>query len=386
MIKILHIMSGYGGGISSLVRNLIKSTDCNDIHIDLASFTSYPDFFIEETKAKRVNLYTLQRIRFATLSKCISEFIHILKEGHYDAIHIHITDILALYFSTIAKFYGIRRIIIHAHITNSLDNHGTVKHIKYALYRKITIFAGTEFCSCSKMASVFRFGKNKVIHNKVVHIPNSVDLEKFRDDLSEEDKRSLKNSLKISENTLIIGHVGYFGKQKNHEYMLDLIHEMKNRKLNFKWLFIGVGEYFEDIQNKAKIRQLDSHICFLGRRNDINNLFQIMDVSVLPSLFEGLPTVAIESQAAGTPIVMSTTITPEVDMGLGIVKFCPLSTNKDLWIDSILEMAKFKRISTKRRITTIKNKYFTSSGTAKVYSLFIHHKISHYNLGDPIYE
>lgn len=378
-------MSGYGGGISSFVRNLIKSTDYNDIHIDVASFTTYPDFFIEEVEAKQGNLYTLQRIRFTKLPQCISEFTRILEAKHYDAIHIHITDIPALYFSTIAKYCGIKRIIIHSHTTNNLDNHGIIKHFKYALYRRITTFSGTEFCSCSKMASIFRFGKSMVMHNKVVHIPNSVDLEKFRHNLTEEEKRSLKKSLNIPEDTLIIGHVGYFGKAKNHIYMLDIINEMKNRKINFKWLFIGIGEYFEDIQNIAKKRQLDSYISFLGRRNDINALFQIMDVSVLPSLFEGLPTVAIESQAAGTPVVMSSTITPEADMGLGIVKFCPLTINKSQWIDSIFEMSNIQKISAEQRITTIKNKYFTSIGAAKVYSLFIHHKIKSYNLGDPIY-
>ena len=379
-------MSGYGGGISSLVMNLIKSIDTSDIHIDVASFTTYPDFFIEEAKLKQVKLFTLQRIRISSLHKSVLEFADILKEEHYDAIHIHITDILAVYFSTIARLSGIKRIIIHSHITNCLDNHGVLKSLKYAMYRRITRFAGTEFCSCSKMASAFRFGQTEVDHNKVVHIPNSVDLDKFRYDLTDKEKLSLKRKLNIPEGILVVGHVGYFGKQKNHIYMLDIIEVMMKQNINFKWLFVGTGEYFDEIREKAKRRNLDTNICFLGRRNDINDLFQIMDVSVLPSLFEGLPTVAIESQAAGTPVVMSATITPEVDMGLNLVKFCPLTQDKSQWINSILEMSKSKNIPVEQRISTINDKYFTSAGAAKIYSLFIHNKIAYYNLGDFINE
>lgn len=72
---------------------------------------------------------------------------------------------------------------------------------------------------------------------------------------------------------------------------------------------------------------------FLGRRNDVNKLFQLMDVSILPSHYEGLPTVAIESQAAGTPIVVSTAVTEEIDMGMGLVTRVSLDESMDVWVE-----------------------------------------------------
>ena len=45
-LRVLHIMPGFGGGISSHVRNIIRGVDKEKIIIDVAGFTDYPDFFI----------------------------------------------------------------------------------------------------------------------------------------------------------------------------------------------------------------------------------------------------------------------------------------------------------------------------------------------------
>ena len=49
-----------------------------------------------------------------------------------------------------------------------------------------------------------------------------------------------------------------------------------------------------------------------GNINNVNEMYQAMDVFILPSLFEGLPVVGIEAQAAGLKCIMSDTITDEV--------------------------------------------------------------------------
>ena len=51
---------------------------------------------------------------------------------------------------------------------------------------------------------------------------------------------------------------------------------------------------------------------FMGNVNNVNEMYQAMDVFLLPSLFEGLPVVGIEAQASGLKCVMSDTITNEV--------------------------------------------------------------------------
>lgn len=76
----------------------------------------------------------------------------------------------------------------------------------------------------------------------------------------------------------------------------------------FVWLFIGTGYNFDEYVHLAEIMGLGDCVRFLGRRNDVCALYKIMNVSVLASFFEGLPTVTIETQAAGTATVISDSI------------------------------------------------------------------------------
>ena len=109
----------------------------------------------------------------------------------------------------------------------------------------------------------------------------------------------------------------------------------------------------------------------LGRRDDVCNLFKIMDVSVLASFFEGLPTVTIETQAAGTPTVISDTITDETDMGLGMIRRLSLDDSLDIWCDAIIECSSMVPPSTEIRKDNIEKRAFTTTTAAKLYTKFL---------------
>ena len=72
-----------------------------------------------------------------------------------------------------------------------------------------------------------------------------------------------------------------------------------------------IGEEKNKIENEAKKLNIDSRIFFLGIRNDVNDLMQVMDVLLLPSYYEGNPVAAIEAQACGLPVLTSTAVTLE---------------------------------------------------------------------------
>ena len=74
-LRVLHIMPGFGGGISSHVRNIIRGVDKEKIIIDVAGFTDYPDFFIEEVKAKGGQTFHLRNVRVKSIMACVGEYI-----------------------------------------------------------------------------------------------------------------------------------------------------------------------------------------------------------------------------------------------------------------------------------------------------------------------
>ena len=90
---------------------------------------------------------------------------------------------------------------------------------------------------------------------------------------------------------------------------------------------------------KEKVAKLGLDDCveFLGARNDVPTLLKDFDVFLLPSLFEGLPLVGIEAQAAGLPMITSNTVTLEADV-TGNVTFLPLELSAEEWAKKILEV------------------------------------------------
>lgn len=377
-IKVLHIIPGFGGGISSHVRNMVNGIDKNKVIIDVAGFTSYPNDFVQEVQAKGGRTITLNNVRMKNLFFCIDQYRKILKEGEYDAVHIHMGDVQAFYFSFLAALFGIKRRIVHAHIADAKDSNGMFFTIKQHFNQFLTVSMATDLASCSKISSIFRYGEKRINH--VMHIPNSINAEQYFQEMSYEDKKSLKKSLGILGNKIVIGHVGFFGYQKNHPFMFKIAKRLKERKINFVWLFIGDGYNYEEYAKQVKDMDLADCVKLLGRRDDVCNLFKIMDVSVLASFFEGLPTVTIETQAAGTPTVISDTITDETDMGLGMIRRLSLDDSLDTWCNAIIELSSMVSPPKEFRKYNIEKRAFTTTTAAQLYMKFLRKEIRYYQL------
>ena len=102
-------------------------------------------------------------------------------------------------------------------------------------------------------------------------------------------------------------------------------------------ILVGQGELEENMKEKVAKLGLDDCVEFLGARNDVPKLLKDFDVFLLPSLFEGLPLVGIEAQAAGLPMITSNTVTLEADV-TGNVIFLPLELSAEEWAKKILEV------------------------------------------------
>ena len=95
---------------------------------------------------------------------------------------------------------------------------------------------------------------------------------------------------------------------------------------------------------EAKEAGLEKAVHFLGWRPDVERIFQAMDVFVLPSHFEGLPTVGVEAQCTGLPCVLSDTITAETKITENCM-FLPAKEAPSEWADAILQMTGKERSS-----------------------------------------
>ena len=160
-----------------------------------------------------------------------------------------------------------------------------------------------------------------------------------------------RKELGIKEDTIVIGHIGRFVAQKNHTFLIDIFNQFHKKEKNSILLLAGQGPLQEEIKNKVRELGLDDSVRFLGQRNDANELYQVFDVFLLPSLYEGLPVVGVEAQASGLLCFLSDDMTKETKV-LDSTVFMSLSNTAEEWTDEILTNLKdYKRINTKSEVS-----------------------------------
>ena len=133
----------------------------------------------------------------------------------------------------------------------------------------------------------------------------------------------------------MIGHVGRFNVQKNHNRLLDIFAEIAKAIPDTRLALIGTGELEQAMKEKARVMGLQDKTLFLGQMADVSEWYQVMDCFVLPSLFEGLPVVGIEAQAAGLPCFFSDRITDEVLLSPEVRRI-PLGADDAEWAREII--------------------------------------------------
>lgn len=223
-------------------------------------------------------------------------------------------------------------IITHGHNTKS-GKRFFLEEIVHCLNR-IYIRHISKYCfACSKPAGGWIFGKHYFDKGKVQVIYNAIDCEKFQFDL--EKRKRVRRELNLQDN-FVIGHVGRFVDQKNHDFLLDIFNEVHQEDASAKLLLIGDGELRSAIEQKVIRLGLERDVLFSGRRNDIPELMWAMDVFVFPSHFEGLGIVTVEAQAAGLYSIASNKLPHEVEL-TDLIEKLSLNQSAEYWAKNILK-------------------------------------------------
>jgi glycosyltransferase EpsF len=134
----------------------------------------------------------------------------------------------------------------------------------------------------------------------------------------------------------VVGHVGRFVPQKNHTFLIDIFTEVVKKRHESVLLLVGDGPLREKTEQKVAKLGLSEKVLFLGQCADTPALMMAMDVFVLPSLYEGLPVVGIEAQAAGLPCMLSDEMTAETKV-LDKTIFVPFSNSTAQWAEAIMQ-------------------------------------------------
>ena len=338
-IRVCQVLHGIvGGGSEQVVLNYCSRM--RDIHFDLLYQYEPNPQILERFNEAGINCIQIPDKVHHPL-KHLWTMYKIFKQGKYDVVHCHLDWFLNSYVCFIAMVAGIKKRIAHHHqaytILDELSFRTLFRNFLCAIMRIPCKLFATHWLACGEAAAVNGWGRAAVKNGKVAILPNAIDPERFK--FSESARKEIRAKYGIKGDDFVVGHVGRFYPQKNHEFLIDVFAELHKRKVNAKLLLLGDGPLQEVIRQKVETLGLAEFVVFAGLQKDPAPFYSAMDVFAFPSLWEGLGIVLLEAQYNGLPCVASDCIPKEVDISSNI-KY--LQLQKKMWDESLFEISENK--------------------------------------------
>lgn len=330
-IRIAQIMGKWlGGGVESVVMNYFRNIDREKIQFDFICDEDSTDIPYQEIESLGGRVIICPP--YQKLPKYIKELKKIFKDNNYKIVHSNI-NALSVFPLYAAKKAGVPVRIAHSHSTSNKKE--WKKTLVKNLLRPFSKVYATDYFACTEHAGRWLFGDKAFNQSKVTVINNGIDISEY--EYNEKIRKEMRKELGYKDADLVIGHVGRFMKQKNHEFIIDIFDALHKENDNYKLMLVGQGPLMDEIKDKVNSLGLTDSVKFLGQRSDANKLYQAMDLFLFPSLYEGLGMVLIEAQASGLPCVASTEV-PDIANVTSNLVFLDLDDSIFNWVKVISGM------------------------------------------------
>lgn len=314
------------GGVESYIRNVVYNIDRTKYYFDFLIvgeeekacfedefnelFNDGKNHFYHCPNMKKGFLYTNRWLR------------HFYQTHHYDMIYMNVTTAARIMYCNYAVTKQGIPLITHNHCGSAVSKKASINN---NVFKRYTTMKSIVKLTCSYEAFEYGFTCPKE-EGRI--IKNGIDVKRF--EYNDSYRLEMRRLCNIDEDKVVIGHVGRFATEKNHEYFIKL-----SRMLGEKYIFvcIGEGELKESFIRSIEENNLANRFRVLPFSTSTEKYYSLMDIFAMPSLYEGLPLVAVEAQASGLPCVFSDTISRQSDI-CGHSEFIPLDDPMG-WVDAI---------------------------------------------------
>ena len=337
-IKVLQFPIAKNSGVKQYEITNWEFISKDKFQFDFAFVRNHPDLASELKRTGAGVKYVLSSAE-ADRERYIKEVSAVLAEG-YDVVHLHTSYWKRLLIEELAVQYKVPKIIVHSHSTfvdvQDAEERQKAERIHAALRDQFDLSLATDFCACSNAAADWLFG-DKIPRSKIKILKNAIHVDKYL--FNRQIRADTRKALGLDDQ-FVVGHIGRFSYQKNHEFLVDIFHEVCKAIPKAVLLLVGEGPLEDSVRTRAAQMGLSDKVIFAGQRNDVPALLQAMDVFCLPSRFEGLGIVLIEAQASGLPCLVSSAV-PDEGVITDLATRLPLHT--DLWVEQLLRLAREPR-------------------------------------------
>jgi len=336
--EIIHVVKKMDrGGVETWLMNVLRNIDREHFHFTFCTTDEKAGAFDVEIRSLGADIIACPLA--GGYQEFARRFRSILEKKKPDVVHSHMLLFSGIVLRNAAKARIPIR-IAHAHNTHDARPDSVKRHMYRWLMRRYIKKYATNGIGCSRAAADYLFGLDwkKWKGCRVDVATCAIDTSVFATAV---DNAKLRKSLGISPSVKIIGHVGGFRRQKNHEFLLHIFAAMLQKRRDIHLLLVGDGPLRTKIGELAKQLGITQRVTFMGVRDDVPLLIKgLFDLLVFPSRFEGLGLVVVESQAAGVHCLISDVVPIEATVIEELVKRESLKVGVGVWAERALEILK----------------------------------------------
>jgi len=308
IIKGLDI-GGLHGGADLLGYNLAGALSSQQVDVRLCIFfrmdTPAEAKYLEQLSVNGVSYFFLKawpgKTSLRTYYECFKNLYSILKREPADILHshFHVGTLIAI----LTKILGrVRRVVRTAHVNYEWQRGWPGWVQKSAIWSMIFVlfpFFVDREAGVSKIIVdlLDRRFIARLMGKKAHLIYNAIPLRPNPPGFDSQESREAAHP------HLIVGSVGRLEEQKGYSYLLNAVQLLKEDLPQAEFWIIGEGPLNAALKDEARRLDVESRVRFWGKRDDVLDLVRQMDLFVLPSVYEGLPTVVLESMSCGVPVI-----------------------------------------------------------------------------------
>jgi len=272
----------------------------------------------------------------------VSTFVRLwrwMKSAKIDVLHTYLFG-FHLYAGLPARMLGVPVVL------SSRREIAKWQKTKHLLLERLGNLCADKVVCCSKAARDWAIKAEKLVHDKTAVIHNGLDWRMYADRTASREtiSRKVREEFQIPEGAPVVGTVANLAVEKGYPHLLEAAGAVLKKFPDTRFLLVGFGKMEAELKKRASEINAEERIIFTGKRSDVPDLLQAMDVFVLASLIEGFPNALLEAMASSRAVIATRTggipeliengldglLVPVGSSGALADKICALIKNSDM--------------------------------------------------------
>jgi glycosyltransferase involved in cell wall biosynthesis len=290
-IKILYLITELNvGGAEKALARTVAHLD-RDRYDALVACLYAPGLVANEIRTagnKVINLDMQSRIDLRVFKRLFK----LLRQEGIQIIHSYLfhANLLARLVARLAR----APIIISSERTMEME--GRIR----LLVNRLTSPLADRVIAVSQQVCDFAASRIGIPLEKLVVIYNGIEPSTYQVEVN---VAEVHKELGVDPTCTVVGTVSRLDEAKGIRYLLQAVPWVIAQYPKVIFLIVGNGSQRRELERLAQDLSIQSQVIFTGYRPDVVRMLAIVNVFVLPSLYEGFPNVILEAMAMSKPVV-----------------------------------------------------------------------------------